>query len=284
MIVNLYELNYETSTFYLNSSNNDIDLTGDGLGYYYASPGQFGDVTHDLKEDTNEVEWKVPYYFTRYNRTDIPLIDGILAYAANSVGIGYVALTVRRYDFETYDGSTAIIIFAGIGDTFGMTDDMFGIKFKSIYSTASGLGSRLVCSPSCTTELYSTMCKVSKASHTYPGTITAISADKVVVTADVFGAHPITWFECGYIVCRNEYKYILQHDNTTSSITMISPFSKKIIVTDTFTVYTGCNKSVATCKDKFGNVANFYGFPYAPLESQLYMGMRGSGQEGGGSS
>jgi uncharacterized phage protein (TIGR02218 family) len=282
MIVNLYELNYESYTLYLNSSNNDIDLAG--LGYYYAAPGQFGDVTHDLKEDTNEVEWKMPYYFTRYERAALPIIDGILAYMANSVGMGHVSLVVRRYDFETYNPASAVIIFTGVGDTFGMTDDMFGIKFKSIYSTMSGLGSRLVCSPSCTTELYSTMCKVPKATYTYTGTITALSTDRVGVTADVFGAHPITWFESGYIVCKNEYKYILQHNNAVLSINMISPFSKNIIVTDTFTVYAGCNKSVAMCKDKFSNVANFYGFPYAPLESQLYMGMRGSGQEGGGSS
>jgi uncharacterized phage protein (TIGR02218 family) len=283
MIVNLYELSYESYTLYLNSSNNDIDL---GIGYYYAAPGQFGDVTHDLKEDTNEVEWKMPYYFTRYERASVPLIDSLLGYIANSMGMGHVSLTVRRWDYETYDDSTAVVIFTGVGDTFGMTDDMFGIKFKSIYATMSGLGSRLVCSPSCTTELYSTMCKVVKATYTYTDTITALTLDRVGVIADVFGAHPITWFEGGYIVCNNEYKYILQHNNAISQIALISPFSKNVNLNggDTFTVYAGCNKSVTMCKDKFNNISNFYGFPYAPLESQLYMGMRGSGQEGGGSS
>jgi uncharacterized phage protein (TIGR02218 family) len=282
MIVNLYELSYESQTLYLNSSNHDMDLVG--LGNYYAAPGQFGDVTHDLKEDTNEVEWRMPYYFTRYERAAIPIVDGILSYAANCVGLGLVTLTVRRYDFETYNPSTAVIIFSGVGDTFGMTDDMFGIKFKSIYATMSGLGSRLVCTPLCTTELYSTMCKLVKATYTYDGTITYLSDDRTRVTAGIFDAFDSTYFTYGYIVCKNEYKYIIGHDKATQSISMISPFSKNIIVTDNFIVYAGCDKTVIMCADKFNNVENFYGFPYAPLESAVYMGMRGSGQEGGGGS
>lgn len=282
MIINLYEISYESQTLYLNSSNNDIDLSG--LGYYYAAPGQFGDVTHDLKEDTNEVDWRIPYYFTRYERSVISIIDGILGYAANSVGSGFVTLIVRRYEFETYNPATAVVIFAGIGDTFGMTEDMFGIKFKSVYSTMSGLGSRLVCSPLCTTELYSTMCKIVKATYTYTGNITSLSADRVSFISSIFGEFSSTWFNSGYVVCKNEYKYILQHHQGDAAVALISPFSKNIQNGDPFTAYAGCDKSITMCKDKYNNVSNFYGFPYAPLESALYMGMRGSGSDGGGSS
>ncbi len=33
---------------------------------------------------------------------------------------------------------------------------------------------------------------------------------------------------------------------------------------DTFTVTAGCDKSLATCRDRFNNVANLRGFPFIP--------------------
>ena len=33
---------------------------------------------------------------------------------------------------------------------------------------------------------------------------------------------------------------------------------------DTFTLTAGCDKSLATCRDKFANVANYRGFPHMP--------------------
>ena len=37
-----------------------------------------------------------------------------------------------------------------------------------------------------------------------------------------------------------------------------------IVVGDTFDVTAGCDKSLATCRDRFNNVPNFRGFPYIP--------------------
>ncbi len=33
---------------------------------------------------------------------------------------------------------------------------------------------------------------------------------------------------------------------------------------DAFTVYQGCDHTMATCKAKFNNLANFRGFPFVP--------------------
>ena len=37
-----------------------------------------------------------------------------------------------------------------------------------------------------------------------------------------------------------------------------------IMVGDTFTVTAGCDKTLATCRDRFANVDNFRGFPHIP--------------------
>jgi uncharacterized phage protein (TIGR02218 family) len=37
-----------------------------------------------------------------------------------------------------------------------------------------------------------------------------------------------------------------------------------IMVGDTYSVYPGCDKRFATCRNVFANGANFGGFPYVP--------------------
>lgn len=53
---------------------------------------------------------------------------------------------------------------------------------------------------------------------------------------------------------------------------------------DGFTVSTGCDKSFATCRTKFGNGANFRGFPHIPGNDFIIGGVRpGDGALDGGS-
>jgi uncharacterized phage protein (TIGR02218 family) len=40
--------------------------------------------------------------------------------------------------------------------------------------------------------------------------------------------------------------------------------ARPIAIGDTFRVTAGCDKSFATCREKFGNVAKFRGFPHMP--------------------
>lgn len=50
---------------------------------------------------------------------------------------------------------------------------------------------------------------------------------------------------------------------------LLFPTPKPIQVGDTATVYAGCDGLRTTCKDKFNNVLNFGGDPYAPSASQI---------------
>ncbi|MEI6730624.1 MAG: DUF2163 domain-containing protein [Pseudomonadota bacterium] len=51
---------------------------------------------------------------------------------------------------------------------------------------------------------------------------------------------------------------------TPSNLTLIAPFSSAPAIGDGFVVYAGCDKTQATCAGRFGNLANFRGFPYIP--------------------
>ena len=48
---------------------------------------------------------------------------------------------------------------------------------------------------------------------------------------------------------------------------------------DTVTVYPGCDKKMATCRDKFSNQARFGGFPWIPSTSPFILGVGQAGSK-----
>ncbi|MBV8061588.1 MAG: DUF2163 domain-containing protein [Alphaproteobacteria bacterium] len=50
----------------------------------------------------------------------------------------------------------------------------------------------------------------------------------------------------------------------TQTFVLWLPMPNPIQVGDTYSVYSGCDKRLSTCRDKFSNVVNFSGFPYLP--------------------
>lgn len=58
--------------------------------------------------------------------------------------------------------------------------------------------------------------------------------------------------------------------NTTRAIELFLPMTFAIVVGDRFTIYTGCDKTVAACQNKFANINNFRGEPYVPGNDHLF--------------
>ncbi|MGH7247352.1 MAG: phage BR0599 family protein, partial [Pseudomonadota bacterium] len=49
-----------------------------------------------------------------------------------------------------------------------------------------------------------------------------------------------------------------------ASMTLLYPLESVPATGDGFTVYFGCDHTMATCQSKFNNLANFRGFPFVP--------------------
>ena len=47
-------------------------------------------------------------------------------------------------------------------------------------------------------------------------------------------------------------------------IALWEPFAAPLAIGDTVSIAAGCDKRLATCRDRFANVANFRGFPHVP--------------------
>lgn len=52
--------------------------------------------------------------------------------------------------------------------------------------------------------------------------------------------------------------------HTSGNLQLSFPLEDAPAVGDSFTVYKGCNKTKATCRDKFSNIVHFRGFPDVP--------------------
>ena len=62
---------------------------------------------------------------------------------------------------------------------------------------------------------------------------------------------------------------VKQFTAATKEFELALPMRNAIVVGDAYSVYAGCDKILATCKNKFGNVQNFRGEPFVPQEQSV---------------
>jgi uncharacterized phage protein (TIGR02218 family) len=143
----------------------------------------------------------------------------------------------------------------------------------------------------CDADVGDTRCGIDVANAAYVGAGTVVSAtDNRRLTAAGLGGFSTGWFTGGKLTwtsganegCAIEVK---RHGKALAAavIEIWQEASRPIAVGDGFTVTVGCDKAFATCKSKFGNAANFRGFPYMPGNDAV-IAYAGSGSDLNGGS
>jgi len=126
-------------------------------------------------------------------------------------------------------------------------------------------------SPGCRADLGDARCGVDLGPFTVTGTITAVDAD-LVTLSDSSRTEPgpdsssSGYFDFGLLT-------MTSGDNDGFSMEIKSydvgvfvlqlPLPYVVAVGDTYTASAGCDKALATCRDKFDNVVNFRGEPWS---------------------
>jgi uncharacterized phage protein (TIGR02218 family) len=71
------------------------------------------------------------------------------------------------------------------------------------------------------------------------------------------------------------------HGTGSARLSLFLPMPDPIAIGDGFTVTAGCDKTLATCRDRFSNVVNFGGFPHMPgNDFALSYPTKGDGNDG----
>jgi uncharacterized phage protein (TIGR02218 family) len=125
-------------------------------------------------------------------------------------------------------------------------------------------------SPDCRADLGDARCKVNLPALTQAGQITTVEFRAQFLVAITSGpGRPSGWFDGGVLTWTNGQNAgaateVRGWDAAAGRISLYLPPGYAAEVGHTFNVSPGCDKRLATCRDKFGNVLNFRGEPYVP--------------------
>lgn len=115
----------------------------------------------------------------------------------------------------------------------------------------------------CNHKLFNSKCSMVAASYKN-STAIALSENKLSLTANLFAIFPDGYFTGGFVTKGTETRTIISHSGTT--ITLAYKMLQ-LVHGDTVDAYPGCDGRVETCRDKFNNIAHFFGFPFIPDEN-----------------
>ena len=126
---------------------------------------------------------------------------------------------------------------------------------------------------SCDADLGDTRCGVTIASYTVTGIVTTATNNKTFT--DTSRTQADGYYDGGLLTWTSGLNNTYQMEVKTflsDVFTLQQSMPNAIQVGDTYSVYTGCDKSVATCNTKFSNVVNFRGFPHIPGRDRMISG------------
>ena len=189
-----------------------------------------------------------------------------------------IAVREGRFDGATMERARAVLTAPG-GTVIGgaavtvfhgpvATVDNIGclsckMTVKSMLNKLAVDMPRDIWQPCCLNMLYDNQCTMVKAANASSGTVGASPTLSYIPwsgsTLDIFDQGTVT-FESGANVgvSRTVQK------STSSGLTLSRPLDYALAPGDSFVVYKGCDKTMATCLNRFNNLANFRGFPFVP--------------------
>jgi uncharacterized phage protein (TIGR02218 family) len=142
---------------------------------------------------------------------------------------------------------------------------------------------------SCDAALGNARCGVDLDDPAYKGTgiVTAASGDRGF-TASGLGGFDAGWFDNGILdwtggASTGRRAEVAGHarEGVIVTVTLLEAPVRPITPGDAFIIRAGCDKRLATCAAKFGNVANFRGFPHIPgADAVIRYATRDGGHEG----
>ena len=112
----------------------------------------------------------------------------------------------------------------------------------------------------CDAELGDARCGVTLAPTT--ATVTAVSDTGEITATGLGTGHARGRLE--WLTGANTGSTQIVRDQGTDTLALWSPPPDPVSPGDTFSVTEGCDKTLATCRDRFANVDNFRGFPHIP--------------------
>ena len=114
----------------------------------------------------------------------------------------------------------------------------------------------------CPHALYGPLCRVNENSYRVLGIVADMSNTTLQISAA--SGYASNYFKGGKLQCGDSMRMIIGH---SGSLVTIVDGGSDIMVGSSVYLWPGCDRSMATCNSKFGNVANYGGLPFLPKKN-----------------
>lgn len=160
-------------------------------------------------------------------------------------------------------------ITAGFFGKTTLDDDKYRVEGMSLIDAMNQTVGRSI-KPGCDARFGSSRCGISIATVQATGSITSVTSNQVV--RDSSRSEAADWFGAGTIKFTTGANAGLPAMDIRSysadgTITTFDPLYYAPQVGDAFVLVPGCRKRREDCRDKWGNIINFQGFPDQPTSS-----------------
>lgn len=174
---------------------------------------------------------------------------------------GVLSVTLYRYH-ATDAANETIVLWKGRVSGARLSGSELTVKCEPLATSLKRTGLRARYQLLCRHALYSPGCGALKEAFRTDGTVASISGTSVQVAAA--GTQPDGYFVAGILAAASAQQMIVGH--TGSTLTLIAPMPT-LVAGAAVRLYAGCDRSVAVCRDRFGNIANYGGFPFIPTKN-----------------
>jgi uncharacterized phage protein (TIGR02218 family) len=185
-------------------------------------------------------------------------------------GFDGAEMTLYRAFMPTYGNTAAgaVIMFVGRVAEVDASRSLATFTVNSHLELLNQNMPRNLYQSGCVNTLFDASCTLNMASYGVSGTVASGSTQSQLNTTSLSQASG--YFSLGQVTftsgANNGFSRTVQTytHGSPSTVSLISPFPSAPSPGDTFTIYPGCDKSQATCANKFSNLVNFRGFPAIP--------------------
>lgn len=197
---------------------------------------------------------------------DVPLIQ-----LAHNGGLDNATLTLKRAFMSEPGKIVGTLTFFGgaieIKDGGGLS---LAVEVKSAVQKLNVDYPVRKYYPTCPYVLYGAMCGLKKSDWGRNATVTGVHGDRdfqtgVAMTANYYAQGALEWTGGANAGAVSSVKL----NYADGRVVLLVPTDAPIRIGDAFTIYPGCNKTVATCRDKFANLSRNRATPFIPLKETL---------------
>jgi uncharacterized phage protein (TIGR02218 family) len=159
--------------------------------------------------------------------------------------------------------------FFGRMDVQEVRLDHANIQVKSPSDMLTRELPRNLVKPSCLNHFGDFMCQVNPESFRRTVSAQAGSSKEMIVTGSSYADG---YYDNGLIYStsgKNKGQFSSIKTYSGGNVTLFKPFTEDVNVGDTFDILCGCDKTMKTCDQKYGNLIHFRGCPFLPCKNVL---------------